>query len=111
MEYITDRLIDQICREITAGSINLFNTHMLIKAQAKEYVRESQIRLILQPIADRLRTTFRNGEILAQHLIQMIDTWREKLPLKPGYVGGNILNLLIYLKQDMSGRDFSQLTI
>jgi hypothetical protein len=33
-----------------------------MKAQTKDYLREAQIRLILQPIADRLLAIFGNKE-------------------------------------------------
>src|SRR5919199_966689 len=61
MEYMTDRLIEQVCLElrrfveaIHGSAFGLFKTHALIKAQAKDYIRETQIRLILKPVADKL---------------------------------------------------------
>ncbi|NIV27926.1 MAG: hypothetical protein GWN58_00005, partial [Anaerolineae bacterium] len=39
---------------LLSPSVPLLNRHALLKAQAKEYVRQSQVRLILQPIAERL---------------------------------------------------------
>jgi len=54
MEYTTGRLIDQVYQEITSGPISIFQSHALIKTQAKEYVRQSQVRLILEPVTRRL---------------------------------------------------------
>ena len=48
---MTARLVDDICRAIEHGDLARLNQHALLKAQAKEYVRQSQLRLILQPIA------------------------------------------------------------
>ncbi len=73
MEYVTERLIAQVADEIVSGSIHLLNTHALMKAQAKEYVRNSQVRLILaevlelleQRMGSRTAVTARLTEILA----------------------------------------------
>jgi len=73
MEYVTERLIAQVADEIVNGSIHLLNTHALMKAQAKEYVRNSQVRLILaevlelleQRLGSRTAVTARLTEILA----------------------------------------------
>ena len=105
MEYLTDRLIEQVCAEIQTGKIELFNRHALIKATAKDYVREAQVRLILNPIAAIV-----GAQSLAP-LQQILSTLREESPRKPGYAGGNILNLLCYLKTDLSGYDFSNLKV
>ena len=49
-------------------------SHALIKATAKDYVREIQIRLILEPIADRLLTTLVESGRSAS--AQMAKPWR-----------------------------------
>ena len=53
MEYITAVFVDRICKEITTLDLAIFNSHALIQAQAKDYVRESQVRMILVPLVDR----------------------------------------------------------
>jgi hypothetical protein len=62
MEYVTERLIEQVCQEISTGETVFFNRYALMKAQAKDYLRDAQLRLILQPIADRLLAIFGNKE-------------------------------------------------
>ncbi|MBD2015919.1 NACHT domain-containing protein [Microcoleus sp. FACHB-53] len=109
MEYLSDRLIEQVCAEIQTGKIDLFNSQALIKATAKDYVRETQVRLILKPIAERLLTTL--GAKASVPLREIITTLREQSPHQPGYTGGNILNLLSQLQTDLSGLDFSNLRI
>jgi hypothetical protein len=42
MEYVTNRFIDRIEREIITGKLELFRTHALIEAQTKDYLREAQ---------------------------------------------------------------------
>ncbi len=109
MEYVTDQFIKQVCQEITTGEIALFNSHALIEAQTKEYVRNAQIGFILKPVADKLLTTYKRN--VAEPLLQILSKLQEELPLEPGYAGGNALNLLCQLETDLSGCDFSHLTI
>ncbi|MEH2334443.1 NB-ARC domain-containing protein [Nostoc sp.] len=110
MEYMIEKLIENITQEIETGEIVLLNSHALLKAQAKDYVRDTQIRLVLNPITKLLLNTL--GKInLKCPLIQIISMLQEKSPLQPGYVGGNVLNLLCQLKIDLSGYDFSYLTV
>ncbi|MBF2067425.1 MAG: NACHT domain-containing protein [Calothrix sp. C42_A2020_038] len=105
MEYMTDRLIEQVITEINQGSFKIFNTHALMKATASDYIRSSQIRLIIEPIADSLTPEIkRSGETLLQ-------TVRVASEVTSGYAVGNIINLLVYLKINLSGYDFSGLTI
>lgn len=62
MEYVTDHLIEQVYKEIDAKEIRLFGSLALIKAQVKDYVRDTQVLLILMPIAERLLNTFGQAE-------------------------------------------------
>ena len=108
MEYTTDHFINQICQDLGKDFLESFNRHTLLKAQAKDYVRESQQRLILQPITERLVARF--GQTgLANKLHGYLDRLRAEMPR--GYAGGNILNLLLYLKSDLRGYDFSGLPV
>ncbi len=110
MEYGVNRLIEQICEEISSGKIKLFNSHALIKATAKDYVRERQIRGILQPLTEKLMAQFENEAAIKQRLLQIVAAQQQSAP-KPGYLAGNILNLFWYMKIDISDSDFSRLTV
>lgn len=110
LEYVTDKFIEQITQEIEQGTFKLLVSHALIKAQAKDYVRESQIRLILSPIAERLLSNLAKEKI-ENKLKNILSTLRETNPLKPGYAAGNALNLLVQLKSDLQGYNFSYLTV
>jgi WD40 repeat protein len=110
MEYTTDRLIDQVYSEIISGAISVFQSHALIKAQAKEYVRASQSRLILKPVAERLLAALGQAGLEAR-LKAILEALRQAGPPQPGYAGGNVLHLLLHLKIKLRGYDFSGLTI
>ncbi len=109
-EYLTDYLIEQVSQEIEHGQLNLLHSHALLHAQAKTYVRQSQTRLILHPIGELLLAKF--GLIgLENHLQQLIKIMQLEETAKQSYAGGNILNLLLYLEIDVTGYDFSQLSV
>lgn len=111
MEFVTGQFIEQVYDEISTETILLFHNHALISAQAKDYVRQSQIRLILKPLVDRLQAQL-GQEGTEDKLNKVLTTLRETAsPQQPGYAGGNILNMLIHLGSDISNYDFSHLTV
>ncbi len=110
MEYVTDQFVNQVCLEISTQTIALFNSHALVKAQAKDYIRETQERLILKPVTEQLLSSG-NRLVLENQLKQILSTLRQCSAIKPGYAGGNIVNLLRYLETDISGYDLSCLSI
>jgi WD40 repeat protein len=111
MEYMTERLIEQVCEEIATVEIRLLMSYALIKAQAKDYIKESQIRIILEPIAERLRTSFSSKKEIEYKLKQILFKLREFFFASPGYGGGNLINLLSQLQINLANLDFSHLTI
>lgn len=111
MEYVTNQFIEQIYDEITQVKLALFSSHALIKAQAKDYLRATQIRLILQPLAKMLWTQLGGREAVQQSLQQVLSTLRLQPPRQAGYGAGNLLNLLGQLNFPISNFDFSNLAI
>ena len=110
MQFVVDWLIDQVCEEIRTGNLSLFGSHALILAQTKDYVRDSQIRVILQPIGDQLKNWFGASETLTQALNQVLRRLHQE-PFFSGYGAGNLLNLMHHLKLDLTGYDFSGLAV
>lgn len=111
MEYVINRLIEAVCQEIVTQHPRLFRLYALVKATAKDYIKETQIRLILQPIIMRLLDVLDCQRNIEEQLNQIKVTLQESSPLQPGYTAGNILNLLCYLGTDLKGYDFSNLCI
>ncbi|OUL19378.1 hypothetical protein BV378_33555 [Nostoc sp. RF31YmG] len=111
MEYLSDRLIAEVAENIIGGEIALFNRYALMKATAKDYIREAQIRLIIKPLAERLFNLLGSNKKIENKLTEILSTLQDKFNHQPGYIGGNILNLLCYLQTDLSNYDFSNLTL
>ncbi len=111
MEYTTNNLIDQICEEVIRQDLTRFKTHALVKAQAQDYLRDTQVRLILQAISERLIEMLGSAETIREYLVQILATQRQSTSREINYVAGNLLNLFRQLKLDIRGYDFSNLTI
>jgi WD40 repeat protein/DNA-binding SARP family transcriptional activator len=110
MEYLVDRLVEATCQEIEQEKLVRLHHHALLKAQAKEYVRQSQIRLILQPIANRLLATL-SKDVIGHKISRLLATLRDHAALPGGYAAGSLLNLLLHLEIDLTGYDFSHLRV
>ena len=110
MEFMTDRLVEQIFEEIEEKKPCIFGSHALIKAYAKNYVRDGQKNFILIPLAERLRTAL-GREKSEQNLRSIFSALQEIGPQGWEYIPGNILHLLVQLEADLRTYDFSHLTI
>ncbi|MBO0782336.1 MAG: helix-turn-helix domain-containing protein, partial [Ktedonobacteraceae bacterium] len=108
LEYITEVFIARIVEELRSGRPALLESHALIKAQAKDYVRNSQVRLILRPVIERLLGVMSSSELEERLKSLLINLRAEQAG---DYAAGNVLNLLIELGCDLRGYDFSGLTI
>jgi WD40 repeat protein/predicted transcriptional regulator/ABC-type ATPase involved in cell division len=113
-DYVAEKFIDEIYKEIQAGNLDdllFFNSQALIKAQTKDYIREMQLIRILEPVKERLLLKFnQDKKHLKQHLIEILEKWREQRP-SVGYIGGNIVNLLQSLGVDLTDCDLSEVPI
>ena len=100
-----------MAEEITTKSLHLWRSQALIKAQAINYLRNSQINLILHPIADRLLSTYGTPEKIVRQITEILACLRQESSRQPGYAAGNLLNLLCHLNIDLTGYDFSYLAV
>lgn len=111
MEYVTSRLIEASCQEIVDENPKLLQKHALIKATTKDYVKENQHRLILQPVINELLNVFNSKQDIENRLNQILSSLKEISSPPKGYTAGNILNLLIQMETDLTGLDFSNLSV
>ncbi len=94
----------------TAVSPILYS-HALMKATAREYVRESQIALILQPVAHYLCQWAGTASRLRDVIASSLNALRSHHLGQSGYCGGNLIDLALCAGLEMTGMDFSQLTL
>ncbi len=109
-DYLTSLLIDQICAEIERGEIVRLHSHGLINAHADDDVRQSQVRLLLRPVAE-LTATRLGPAALVENLRDMLATLRMTAQRSPSYAGGNLLNLLLHESSPITGLDASKIAI
>lgn len=111
MEFLTERLIEQVSDEIVAETPVLLSSHALMKTQVKDYIRESQIRLISQPVVDRLLVHLSSSKQVEHKLDRLLAKLKTQPTEAAGYGGGTLLNLYRQLETDLTGYDFSGLSI
>jgi WD40 repeat protein/transcriptional regulator with XRE-family HTH domain len=110
LEYVTDRIVETVAEEIRGGPPFVLIEHPLIKAQAKEYVRQTQERLIGAPILQGL-TPQRDQTALDEPMLALLGGWRDRPTAEQGYGPGNVINLLRVSRGDLRGLDLSHLAI
>ena len=110
LEYVTNRLVEEVAEEIAGGQPVLLAEKALVRAQARDYVRQSQERLIGVPILERLKARLgRNGA--EQQLLALLAGWRGRSVAEQGYGPGNVVNLLRLLRGNLRGLDLSSLAL
>ncbi|HLZ56884.1 MAG TPA: NB-ARC domain-containing protein [Ktedonosporobacter sp.] len=110
MEYVTADLVERFISSFDTYSADPWLHYALIKAQSKDYVRDMQTRLILEPVAQRLLTMF-GKEGIRRGLEDILVRQRRLSSPQRNYLAGNALNLLLALGCDLRGTDFSSLMI
>ena len=121
MEYMSDRLVENAYQTLEKFSRSgleteppasveegLWYTHALLKSTAKAYIRESQRRMLLAPIAQRIKATFVQPQAISDCMKRILAQLSQSLG---GYGIGNFINLCQQLSVDLSGYDFSGLPI
>ncbi|MEM9767540.1 MAG: BTAD domain-containing putative transcriptional regulator [Cyanobacteria bacterium P01_D01_bin.71] len=116
MEYVTDSLIEQVSDELSnpacfvtqSCSSLAVATYPLLKTTVKDFIRESQERLILQPVAERLKQTLATPK---QAIRNHLKTLQSHQAQATGYSAGNLMNLAWAIDLDFTSLDLSALTI
>jgi WD40 repeat protein len=110
LEYLTDQLVETVTDEIERGQASMLVEHPLIKAQAKDYVRQTQERLIGTPILQRMSA--QHGDAGSESLLLgLLGGWRGRSVAEQGYGPGNVVNMLRLLRGDLRGMDLSELAL
>jgi hypothetical protein len=111
MEYVTERLIDQVGQELIKGDFTSIDHYALTKAQTKEYLRHAQLRLIIHPILAQLQRELGNQNAVKAYLDQVLMALKARQFQPPGYAAGNLIKLLNSLGISLRGYGFSHLPI
>ena len=113
LEYTTERLVEGVCQELLeekTASLQLFKTHALVKATSKDYIRETQKKLIVEPLVDKLSTGL-CSTMTVTLLQNVLEKQRHEPEIISGYAAGNVINLLAYMQVDLRGYNLSNLIV
>ncbi|MBE8988331.1 NB-ARC domain-containing protein [Nostoc sp. LEGE 12450] len=112
-DYILNRLINTIIDEICNldSKPALINEYPIFyQSGAKEYIKEVQNLRIFEPIKKGILKNLGGTIPVKERFKAMLSKWSEQRP-QTGYMGGNILNLLLLLETDLTGEDFSNIPV
>src|SRR6266702_4030671 len=111
LECVTTKLVTTASQEIGQGRLERLLQHGLAQAQAKEYVRQTQERLLLAPVLARLQSVYQERAELEGRLRKVLETLRGRAEEAQGYGPANLVALLCLLRGDLRGLDLSQLAL
>jgi len=111
MEYLTDELGERLSEEIVLRHPQHLRRVALAQAQAKDYVRQTQVRLLVHPLIERLRAELGADAQVEAHLLRLLSQFRREDTATQGYGPANVITLLTALRGHLRGLDLSQLAI
>jgi WD40 repeat protein/transcriptional regulator with XRE-family HTH domain len=111
LEYATATLLAELAGEIEAGRPSRLIEHGLSLATVRDYVRQTQQRLLVAPLLAQLRRRYQAREELESRLLSLLARLRERADYAQGYGPANLLALLREERGHLRGLDLSRLAI
>ena len=90
MEYVTERLLTQVCEELVSGALTLCDQYAFSKAQTEDYLRQMQTRLLLKPLLAQLLVRLGSQAAVKQCLDQALALLKARPLPQPGYATQSI---------------------
>jgi len=111
LEYLTAILVAEGSSEIQHRRLDRLIEYSLEQAHAKEYVRQTQERLLLCPLLMDLQSACPRRDEVETQLCSLLDQVREQADSAQGYGPANLIALLRLHRGHLSGLDLSRLAI
>src|SRR6266480_3005297 len=111
LEYVSAHLVAQASEEIEQGRLALLIQYRLCQAQAKDYVRQTQERLLVAPLLIQVQSVYLERAAVEEHLLSLLNQLRTRADYAQGYGPANLLALLRELRGHLRGLNLSQLAI
>ncbi len=111
LEYVTATLIAEGCSEIQQHRLYKLIQYGLSQAHAKEYVRQTQRRLLVSPLLAALQSIYLSQAEMEEQLLCLLDQLRAQADFAQGYGPANLLVLLRLQRGHLRDLDLSQLSI
>ncbi|XHR83537.1 MAG: NB-ARC domain-containing protein [Gloeotrichia echinulata GP01] len=109
MDYITEKLHQQILIELINKKFCLFNRYALIIKTAKYYIQATQMQLILQPIAEKFRNHFTSKASLYQHIRGILNEVQKLGNSLSDYGCDNLIHLCRHLEIELTAAEKAML--
>lgn len=111
LEYVTEMLILEAVCEIQQQHLDVLIHYALEQAQAKEYVRMAQERMVVAALLARVQRMFQGKDELEQQMLSLLDQLRGRPIYAQGYGPANLMALLRLHYGHLRGIDLSNLVI
>jgi WD40 repeat protein len=111
LEYVSAQLVAQASEEIVQGRLSRLIQYGLCQAQAKDYVRQTQERLLVAPLLARLESASRGHSDVEERLRFLLDQLRTWNQDAQGYGPANLVTLWRVLRGNLRGLDLSRLVL
>jgi WD40 repeat protein len=111
MEFLTNELGERLVEEIVQGHPQQLRRLALEQAQAKDYVRQTQVRLLVHPLLERLCAELGADAQVEAHLLRLLAQFRSEDADTQGYGPANVLSLPKDLRGHLRDQDLSRLAI
>lgn len=109
LEYVITRLITEASNELLEGRLVRLVEHGLELAQAPEYVRQIQERLLVEPLLIHLRSEYLRPHTLEDHLMTLLASMRTWTEDAQGFGPANLATLLRHMRGNLNNLDLSYL--
>jgi hypothetical protein len=111
LEYVTAVVIEGTTHEMLQHRLQGLIQYGLEQAGAREYVRQTQVRLLVAPIIASLQRAYRGRGEVEESLLSLLDQLRERADSAQGYGPANLIALLRLQRGHLRGIDLSHLAI
>jgi WD40 repeat protein/transcriptional regulator with XRE-family HTH domain len=111
LEYVATILIEEVTNEIQKQQMDRFIEFGLEQARTKEYVRQTQKRLIVTPILAQLYNVYHGRGEVEEQLLSLLDKLRKRANHAQGYGPANLIALLHSHRGNLKDLDLSRLAI
>ncbi|HET8843206.1 MAG TPA: NB-ARC domain-containing protein, partial [Ktedonobacteraceae bacterium] len=111
LEYVTTVLIAASTCEIEHQQLKLLVEQSLEQANARDYVRQTQERLLLVPLLSSLQRIYQGRGEVEKRLRSLLGQFRQRAETAQGYGPANLMALLRLQRGHLRGVDLSRLAI
>jgi WD40 repeat protein len=111
LEYVTELLVERVSEQVQHAVWEHLISYALEQAEAKEYVRQAQERLLVVPVLLRLQASYRQTEAVEEQLLRLLNQLRTRDQQAQGYGPVNLIVLLRGLRGHLRRIDLSEFAI